>query len=65
MDVKGACANHLRGRGHYVREGNLTIDEVLNAVAEHYGLTREQLLLMERKRVLYRARHIARYLLVM
>jgi len=65
MDAKVACANHLRGRGHYVREANLTIDEVLDAVAKHYGLTREQLLLMERKRVPYRARHIARYLLVM
>jgi chromosomal replication initiation ATPase DnaA len=34
----------------------------LDAVAEHYGLTREGMLLMERKRVPYRARHIARYL---
>jgi chromosomal replication initiator protein len=45
-----------------VREGNRTIDEVLDVVAKHYGMTREQLLLMERKRVPYRARHIARYL---
>ena len=45
-----------------MREGNRAINEVLDGVAKHYGLTREQLLLMERKRIPYRARHIARYL---
>lgn len=34
----------------------------MDAVAKHYGLTRERLLLMERKRIPYRERHIARYL---
>ena len=43
-------------------DGNREINEILDVVAKHYGLTRERLLLMERKRIPYRARHIARYL---
>jgi chromosomal replication initiation ATPase DnaA len=42
-----------------MREADRTVNEVLDTVAEHYQVTREQLL---SDRALLRARHLARYL---
>jgi chromosomal replication initiation ATPase DnaA len=44
-----------------VREGDRTINEVLDVVAKHFALTREQPL-WERARVPFRARRVALYL---
>jgi chromosomal replication initiation ATPase DnaA len=44
-----------------VKKGDRRINEILQAVAKHYGLSREQLLL-ERGRLPHRARYVARYL---
>lgn len=54
----GGCACDLRGWGSEGRRP--AINEVLDAIATHFELTREQLL-SERARVPFRARRIALY----